>query len=268
MSDPAPIGVIAGNGALPLAIVRRLAENGRPVIVVAHEGETDPAIAGLAPVRWIHVGQIGALTDHLLEAGASAAVFAGGVRKTRLFGGARPDATAMLLLARLKWRGDNSLLTALADHLESNGVAVRAGHEIIPEWLAGEGPVTRRKPDAAGRRDIETGMEILRVLNQAEVGQAVAIHKGVCLAVEAIEGADALIARAGQLSSGGFVLVKAGGLNHDQRFDLPAIGPQTILNLHAAGARGAAVAARRAWIIEKERTIALADDLGLFVTGV
>jgi len=265
------LGLIAGGGSLPLALARAARRAGRRVAAVAFPGRTDPALAGeVASLAWHRPGEVGAVTRSLGAAGAARAVMAGKLPKAALTGDPDAlglDAEARRLLAGLRDRGDASILRALADHLESRGIRLLPQAELVPEWVAAEGPLGRVALSAEQRRDVDYGLPIARELARLDVGQTVVVAGRAVLAVEAIEGTDEAIARAGRFATGASV-VKVARPGQDARFDNPAIGPDTIAALVRAGAGALAVEAGVALLIERDETLAAADAAGIALLGV
>ena len=240
-----PIGLIAGSGRLPLLFAEAAARAGREVVAVAQEGETDPALKAAA---WIKLGQLGRIVEVMRAAGAGEAVLCGGIRKPRLFD-VRPDWLALKALAKMRSFGDDAALRAIAGALEEEGLRIVSPLPFVPDLVAAPGPIGRRKLSDEQRADAAAGLAVARALGTADVGQTVVIKRGVVLAVEAVEGTDACIARGGGLAKGA-VVVKARKPQQDDRFDVPAVGPRTIDALAAAGCAGLAVEAVMAEVAE------------------
>ena len=262
------IGLIAGNGLLPVEFAREAKTRGLLIDAVAHTGETRPELeAHVDTLVWVKVGQIGRLVKALKSAGVARAVMAGGIDKPRSLGAFRPDLRAARLMTRARGGGDDALLRALADDLGSEGIEIVPSTLYLERIVAGAGRIAGPKLDAAGRDDIRTGARLLDALGPLDIGQAVIVERGVVLAVEAVEGTDALIRRGGELSSGRAVLVKAAKRGQDLRFDVPAVGPVTLEAMAAAGVRAVGVEAGRTIILERDRACALADEHGLSFVG-
>jgi hypothetical protein len=196
----------------------------------------------------------------------------GPVRRPSFFD-LRPDAEGAKLLARIgraAFAGDDGLLAAIIKILAQEGFNVLGAHEVMREVLAPAGLLTKTAPDAMALSDIERGIVVVRHLGQADVGQGCVVQQGLVLAVEAIEGTDAMLARAGTLriDGTGGVLVKLSKPNQDRRADLPTIGPVTVRNVAAAGLRGVAFEAQATILAEREAMLAAADAAGLFLLGL
>lgn len=268
MSAP-PLGLIAGNGSLPLTLARAAKAAGRPLVVVAHEGEADKAIEKLASrITWVKIGQVERLLAALREGDVKEAVLLGGITKTTWFSGARPDVLALKLLARVAVRGDDTLLRAIAGEFERNGIRIVSAVPWLGDARAPEGVMGRHQPTEEDLADIEYGLMLARGMGRFDVGQTVVVKERAPIAIEAIEGTDACIARAGKLAKKGAVVVKVVKPGQDERFDLPCAGPTTIVNCVKAGIRVLAVEAGGTLLVDRERMIKLADRAGLVLVGV
>jgi DUF1009 family protein len=259
----APIGLIAGSGRLPLLFAEAAERAGRSVVAVAHEGETDRALRAKA---WVKVGQLGRIAEVLREAGVAEAVLCGGIRKPRLFG-VRPDWLGLKVLSRLRSFGDDAALRAIADALEEEGVRIVSPLPLVPDLIARRGPIGKRALTDEQRADAAAGLRVARALGEADVGQTVVVKAGVVLAVEAVEGTDACIARGGALGAGA-VVVKARKPRQDDRFDVPAVGPATVEVCAAAGCSALAVEADATLVLDRADLVARADRARIAVEGI
>jgi len=263
-----PIGLVAGNGAFPLLFAREARARGHRVVAVAHRGETDEALeAAVEDITWIRVGQLGKLLRTLRRAGVRRAVFAGGIDKVRSLTQIRPDLRGLLFLRRAAGLGDDALLRALAAELEGDGIAVVASTFLLDRLLAGPGLIAGPRPGAVVLADIRLAASVLAALGPLDVGQGVVVERGVVLAVEAVEGTDAAVRRAGSLGRGAAVLVKIAKRGQDMRFDVPAVGPRTIDVMREAGARVLAVEAGRTLLLERETVVRKAAEARITVVG-
>jgi len=267
---PEVIGLVAGSGRLPTLVAQAVREAGAQVAIIAHEGESDPALEAEADFfRWVKLGQLGRVRAALQEAGVRRATMAGGVKKVRFFRDARPDAAALKVIARVVTsRGDDKLLRVIASYFEEAGIEIVGATELAPGLLAGEGVWGRHRPSKGQRQDIEVGARLLEAMGPLDIGQAVVVKDQVVLAVEAAEGTDACVERGGALGGGDVVVVKRPKPGQDLRFDLPAVGPGTVETLARAGGGVLAVEAGRTIVLEREALIAAADRLGIAVVGV
>ncbi|WP_029008138.1 LpxI family protein [Azospirillum halopraeferens] len=267
----AGLGILAGGGVLPARLAAAVQGTGRAVFMVAFEGHTDPTAVQGVPHLWSRFGAAGSIIDRLRREGVTELVFAGPVRRPSL-GELLPDWRTARFLARVgtKAFGDDGLLRAVTRELEEEGFRVVGLHEILGDLLTPAGPVGRLGPDEGARRDIARGIEVARGLGALDVGQGCIVQQGIVLAVEAVEGTDAMIGRAGPLRrpGPGGVLVKMRKPQQDRRLDLPTIGTATVENAAAAGLVGVAVEAGGSLIVDRAAVAELADRLGLFVVGV
>lgn len=265
------LGLIAGQGSFPLIVARQARRRGRAVVSVAFHEHTDPRIeADSSGVTWLHPGEVAAGIAALRGAGVRDAVMAGKIPKAALI--ARPnalrlDGEARALLAGVATRADAALLSALALHLESRGIHLIEQTRLVPELLAGVGPLGRVVPDTACRADIAHGVPIALALAQLDVGQTLVVKDRAVVAVEAIDGTDATILRGGRLARGSSVIKVAGG-RADPRFDLPAVGPETVRVARRAGVAAIAFEAGRTVVLERDVAIAAADAAGIALVGV
>lgn len=260
------VGLIAGNGRFPLIFAETARAAGVRVVAVAHEGETPPELAGMvAAITWVRVGQLGRIIDALVAAGVRRAVMAGGIRKEALLEHFVPDERAQRFLARLTTWGDDVLLRGVAEELEAEGISVVSSTLFLASLLAPCGPLTARVPEPAQWNDIRLGIEVAKALGQWDVGQSVVVRSGMVLAVEAIEGTDATIARGARP---GAVVVKVSKPQQDLRFDVPAVGPETVRQCSRAGVAVLAVEAGKTLVLDRDEAVALAEAGGLAIVGV
>jgi DUF1009 family protein len=262
------IGLIAGNGTFPLLFAREARRRGLEVAAVAHRGETLPELSELvSDIVWIRVGQVGRMIRALRRAGVQRAVMAGGINKVRTLGSLRPDWRGLKLLARVPRKGDDAVLRALADELSREGIEVVPSTTFLERIVIRAGHFAGPVLDASARSDVRFGCRVLAALGDLDVGQSVVVENGVVLAIEAVEGTDAAIRRAAALGKGGAVIIKAAKSGQDMRFDVPAIGPQTIVTMAECGARALAVQADAGIALEDDELRRLADRHGITVVG-
>jgi len=273
MSCAGVLGLIAGRGSLPLEVARCARGRGRPVAAIAFHGQTDPRLEEEAETTWLHPGQVGSALAALRGAGVREAVMAGKVPKAGLFSGPagpaalRPDAEALALLSTLRDRRDDSILAALADWLEERGIRLLGQAELVPGLVGGEGPLgsTALSPEQCA--DVAFGFPIAKAIAGLDIGQTLVVKDGAVLAVEAIEGTDAAIRRAGRVGAGACV-VKVAKPHQDPRFDVPAIGPDTLAAMLEAKASALAFEAGRTLVLEREALVEAADGHGIALVGV
>ncbi|MFN2427325.1 MAG: LpxI family protein [Candidatus Binatia bacterium] len=265
------IGLIAGNGRFPLLFAREARARGLSITAVAHRGETDEAVEGeVDELTWVRVGQLGKLIRTLKHAGVKRAVMAGGIDKARSLTQIRPDLRGMLFLRRAisaGGHGDDSLLRSLAAELEGEGISIVPSTIFLENLLAPPGRLAGPKPSSQALSDIRTGCRVLAALGTADVGQSVVVEHGVVLAVEAVEGTDEAVRRAGRLGRGSGVVVKTAKQGQDMRFDVPAVGPTTIATMVEARACVLAVEAGSTLLLDRTHLVDAATRAGITVVG-
>lgn len=267
-----PLGIIAGGGPLPGRIAAAARAAGRDVFILGLEGFADPAVLAPWPHAMHRMGAGGRILSALRSHGCRDVVMIGPVRRPSLLD-LRPDAEGARILARIgraAFAGDDGLLAAVIRVLAEEGFTVVGAHDILQEAVGPAGLLTRTAPDAQDMADIRRGVAVVRLLGQADVGQGCVVQQGLVLAVEAIEGTDAMLARVGPLrrDGPGGVLVKLCKPQQDRRADLPTVGPETMRNAAAAGLRGVAFEAGATILAEREACQAAADAAGLFLLGL
>ncbi|MFT4572169.1 MAG: DUF1009 family protein [Hyphomicrobiaceae bacterium] len=263
------IGLIAGNGTFPLLFAAEARRRGYRVAAVAHRGETPEAIeAEVDTLVWVKVGQLGKMLRTFKKAGVARAVMAGGINKVRSLSSVRPDLRGVLFLRRAVGMGDDSLLRQLAAEFEGEGIQIVPSTLFLERMLARTGTMAGPEPSADALRDIELGRRVLSATGTLDVGQGVVVERGLVLAIEAIEGTDAAVTRAGALGRGGAVVVKMAKRGQDMRFDVPAVGPETIATMLAAGAKVLALEIGATLILDEEAVFRAATAAGISVVGV
>ncbi|HWR73457.1 MAG TPA: UDP-2,3-diacylglucosamine diphosphatase LpxI [Nitrospirota bacterium] len=263
------IGLIAGNGIFPLEFARAAREQGLSVVAVAHEGETREDLAPLVDaIFWVKVGQLGKIIAIFKEQGIKDVLMAGGIRKTRLFGGAAPDLRGIAFLAKMLYRKDDAMLRGVAEELESEGITVRESTLYLPNLLAPAGVLTRRKPSREEQRDIEFGWQMAKEIGRLDIGQTIVVKDQAVLAVEAIEGTDEAIRRGARFCKEGAVVVKICKPTQDFRFDLPAVGAETIRIMREVKASCLAVEAGKTVLFERDQVVRDADRAGISLVAM
>ena len=265
------LGILAGGGPLPGQVARAAVAAGRDVFVVGFEDFAEPAVIGAYPHAYARVGAAGRILGLLREAGCGELVLVGPVRRPSLLD-LRPDREGARILARIgraAFSGDDGLLAALVRVFGEEGFRVIGAHEVLTEALGPAGQLGAVAADAAAMADVARGVAVVRALGGVDVGQACVVQQGIVLAVEAIEGTDAMLARAGALArpGPGGVLVKMAKPGQDRRADLPTIGPRTPGGAAAAGLRGVAFEAGGTLVIDRAGCVAAADAAGVFLVG-
>ncbi len=265
------LGIIAGGGAMPLRVAAAARAAGREVFVVGLEGFAEPRHLAGWPHAMARIGAAGRILELLRAQGVREVVLIGTVKRPGFFD-LRPDAEGAKLLGRIgraAFAGDDGLLRAVVRVLGEMGFTVLGAHEVLREALAPLGLLTRAAPDAQAMADIARGVAVARKLGEADVGQGCVVQQGLVLAVEAIEGTDAMLARCGPLrrEGPGGVLVKMAKPGQERRADLPTLGAETVRGAIAAGLRGVAFEAGGALLAERVEAVALADEAGVFLLG-
>ncbi|HEX3348351.1 MAG TPA: UDP-2,3-diacylglucosamine diphosphatase LpxI [Acetobacteraceae bacterium] len=272
MTDDRPaLGILAGSGPLPGQVAAAAVASGREVFVVGFEGFAEAPVIEPYPNALARLGAAGRVLSLLREHRCRDLVLIGPVRRPSLLD-LRPDREGTRILARIgraAFAGDDGLLAAVVRVLDEEGFRVLGAHEIFREALAPAGLMTKAGPDAQAMTDIARGQAVVRALGAVDVGQGCVVQQGIVLAVEAIEGTDAMLARAAGVRrpGPGGVLVKQVKPGQDRRADLPAIGPGTIRAAAAAGLRGVAFEAGGTLLIDRDATVATAEAEGLFLLG-
>jgi len=276
-----PFGLIAGSGRFPLEVARNARAQGVEVIAVAHKGETDPIIESLAShCTWVRVGELGKLLRAFSKKGVKQAAFAGAISRPKLFAGVKLDWQGLALIARARSVKDDAILRAVAEELERLGIKVVPGSMLLKESQPPAGLLTRRDFSPDEWRDALVGWDAAKTLGEADIGQTVVALEGVVVAVEAVEGTDATIKRAGELSRRagkagrpgvfsrgrrGLVVVKVCKPGQDQRIDLPTIGEKTLYVMQEAGAAALLLEAGKSIIIDPLTVVKKANQAGIAI---
>jgi DUF1009 family protein len=272
---PEKLGLIAGNGRFPLLVLDAARARGYEVVVAAIKEETFPEIeqraaAGNARVHWMSLGELSRLIETFHEEGVSQAVMAGQVKHKQIFSSIRPDWRLAKLLLNLRTRNTDALIGAVAKVLADEGITLRNSTELLEPLLARAGVLTKRAPNDAERRNIEYGRAVARHLAQFDIGQTVVVAEAACVAVEAMEGTDATIRRAGEVMraagatdaapSRDLTVVKVAKPNQDMRFDVPVVGVVTIDTMCDASANCLALDAGKCLLIDGDAVIDAANN--------
>ncbi len=282
------LGLIAGNGRFPFLLLEAARAQGLRVVVAAIKEETEPEINERAArdpdgvrVHWLSLGELSRLIETFQREGVTQAVMAGQVKHKQIFSSIRPDWRLAKLLLNLRTRNTDMLLGAVAKVLEDEGITLLSSTAFLEPMLAPAGVLTQRIPDDAEREDIAYGLRVARGIAGFDLGQTVVIAAGACVAVEAMEGTDATIARAGALmrsinsnseadaSTLGrrLTVIKVAKPNQDMRFDVPVVGVPTIASMQAAGASCLCIEAGRTLLFDREGMVRAADAAGIAIIG-
>jgi len=267
------LGLIAGNGRFPFLVLDAARGAGHDVTVVAVKEEAFPEIVEAAArppsaeLHWLSLGQLGKCINTFKSAGVTHAVMAGQVKHTRLFADIVPDLTLLGVLMRLKTKNTDALISGIADVLKKEGIELVDSTSLLAPLLAREGVLTRRQPDDEERADLEVGYAAADQIAGMDIGQTVAVKSRAIVAVEAMEGTDAVIARAGHLAGAGVRIVKVAKPNQDMRFDVPVVGVATIAAMKAAGATLLSVDAGKTLMIDGDAVTCAADAANIAIVG-
>jgi len=265
------IGLIAGNGKFPILVLEAARAQGLDVVVAAIKEETFPEIEsrGAAAVHWLSLGELSKLIETFKREGVSRAVMAGQVKHKQIFSSIRPDWRLAKLLLSLRTRNTDALLGAVAKVLADEGIALENSTSFLEPLLAKPGVLTKRRLTEQEKKNIEYGRAVAQHLAQYDIGQTVVVAEGACVAVEAMEGTDSTIERAGQIMaslepgdstlSRALTVVKIAKPNQDMRFDVPVVGVKTIEVMRKAGATCLALDAGKCLLLDGEVVIAAAD---------
>ncbi len=271
-----PLGLIAGEGVFPLLVARGAKAAGRRVVCVGLAGNADPALRGLCDeFHWVGVSRLGRWARRLRAGGVAEAIMVGRVKKEKMykpFAALRyvPDLrTARLYLTRLRRdKRPNAILYAVIDELQTSGIRLIDSTAYCTDQLATAGVMTRRQPTADQWNDVRFGWTICQQISRMDIGQSIAVRHQDVIAVEALEGTNAMIARAGTLCRvGGWTLIKVANKDQDMRADVPSVGTTTVEKLAAAGAGCLVLEVGKTIILEKQKVLDLADKHKIAVVG-
>src|SRR5215831_18578467 len=262
-------GMIAGNGRFPLLALESAQRLGHDVTVIAIEEEASREVESLAPrCHWISLGQLGKLIDILKKEEITEVAMCGQVKHAKIFSTIRPDWRLLQLLTSLPSKNTDGLIGGVVRILEKEGIHLRDSTALLKPLLADSGPMTRRKPDKEESADIDYGRRVANALAGFDVGQSVAICERACVAVEAMEGTDAMLRRAASLVDGRrMALVKVARRREHLLFDVPVVGLATIPVMQETGTTVLSVEAGRTLMLDKDEMIAAADRAGIAVVG-
>jgi UDP-2,3-diacylglucosamine hydrolase len=269
VTDGERIGLIAGNGRFPIIFADNARKLGYHVSAVAHEGETEPELAGhVDRIHWIKIGQLNKLIKAFKEDRVHQAVMLGGIKKTHVFTTVRPDFRTLAMATRLALWKDDDILREFAKELEQEGIAICESTFGLEGILVEEGTLTARAPSEKEWEDIRYGWEVAHDIGRLDIGQCVVIKDRVVVAVEAVEGTDGAIKRGGDLAKEGAVVVKRSKPQQDLRFDLPAVGPRTIEVMASVKASVLAIEAGRTVLLDREIVLDKARSARIAIVGI
>ncbi len=265
----ARLGLIAGNGQFPLIFCAAARAEGVEVVAVAHQGETPQAISDhTSHVTWVRVGELGKIISTFHEAGVTQAVMAGGIYKTGAMTQIQPDARGLAFISKLSSLKDDVILRGVAQELEDDGITIVESTRFLSSLVPQEGILTRAEPDAQQWQDIRLGVAVAKEIGRWDIGQSVVVKRGTVLAVEGVEGTNAAIRRGGTLGGEGSIVVKVSKPQQDLRFDVPAVGPDTITVMHEVKAAVLAIEADKTLMIERSALLERAEAAGVRVVAV
>ena len=266
---PKKLGLIAGNGSFPFLVLEGARKAGVEVAVAAIREETDPQIETVADnVTWVGVGQLGKMLRFFKDQGVEKAIMAGQVKHVQIFSSSIPDLRMVKMLLRLPRKNTDALIGAVADELASEGIELIDSTHFLNDYLPGAGTLTKRAPDERERGDIEYGLEVAHEIARLDLGQTIVVRDRACVAIEAMEGTDAVIRRAGELARGRLTIVKIAKPDQDMRFDVPVVGLSTIQTMIDAGATCLCLTAGKTLMFEGDEMFALANKNKIAIVAV
>jgi DUF1009 family protein len=265
----APLGLIAGNGRFPLLAAAGARRMGRRIVALAIREEADALLeAEVDELHWISLGQLGRAISILQRAGAREAIMAGQVKHRQIFSDIVPDLKLLGVLARVAFQNTDSLIGAVADALGRDGITLLPSVTFLADQLALAGPMTRRRPDGEAMKDVRYGETVARALAGMDLGQTAVVKHRAAVALEAMEGTDETIRRAGRIAGPGTTVVKVSKPRQDMRFDVPVVGEGTLVAMREVGSHVLAVDAGRTLLIDRIAFLAQAEADGIAVLGL
>jgi DUF1009 family protein len=267
------LGLIAGNGTFPFLVLDAARRLGHSVTVVAIKEEASPDLERAAArdpraeLSWVSLGQLGTCIEVLRGSGATRAIMAGQVKHAKLFAGIMPDRLLLSVLWRLRSKNTDALISAVADVLAEHGIELMDSTAFLSPLLARAGVLTARAPSDEEQADLTFGYRMAEAIAGLDIGQTIAVKDAAVVAVEAMEGTDEVIARAGRLAGAGVRIVKVAKPKQDMRFDVPVVGIATIDAMRAASATALSIDAGKTLLVDGEEVIVTADRAGIAVVG-
>lgn len=261
-------GLIAGNGQFPFLVIEGARKMGVSLAVVAIKEETDKRIDEVAEnVTWVGIGQLGKMISIFKDQGVTQAIMAGQVKHVQIFSGAMPDIRMVKMLWNLPRRNTDALIGGVSDEMAKEGIELIDSTYFIQDQLAPDGVLTKRKPSDLERENIDYGLHIAVEIARLDLGQTIVVRGKACVAIEAMEGTDATIRRAGELANGKLTVIKIAKPDQDMRFDVPVIGLPTVQAMIEAGATCLLVTAGKTLIFDREEMIDLANANNISIIG-
>lgn len=262
-------GIIAGSGELPFVAAREARQKGRErIVAIGFEGQTDPALErDVDAIHWIHVGQLGKLIKLFQREGVGEAVMVGKLEPNLVIRKLRLDMRLLALAARVRSRGADAVLKAVIEEIEKEGITIVDSSRYLGSVIVPCGVLSKRPPGREEEEDIRFGLDVAREIARRDIGQAVVVKEKAVIAVEAMEGTDRMLARAGELCDEGMVVVKVSRPHQDMRFDLPVVGYHTVAALAEHRAAVLAMEADRTILLNREQVIETADRAGIAIVG-
>lgn len=262
-------GLIAGNGEFPFLVIEGAKKQGVPLTVVAIKEETDPKIEAASDekVKWVGIGQLGKMISHFKSNGVAKVMMAGQVKHVQIFSGALPDVRMLKMLWNLPRRNTNALIGGVTAELEKDGIELIDSTHFVQDHLAPLGVLTKRGPTDIEAGNIEYGLFIAGEIARLDLGQTIVVRAKACVAVEAMEGTDETIERAGKLARGKLTVVKVAKPNQDMRFDVPVAGVPTVEKMIEAGATCLSLTAGKTLIVGRNEMLRLANKNGICIVG-
>ena len=263
------LGLIAGNGRFPFLVLEGARKAGAQVAVAAIREETDPQIEKIADkVAWVGIGQLGKMLRFFKNEGVDRAIMAGQVKHVQIFSSSIPDLRMVKMLLRLPRKNTDALIGAVADELAREGIELIDSTHFLKDHLPQPGTLTKRAPDDRERGDIEYGLEVAHEIARLDLGQTIVVRDRACVAIEAMEGTDEVIRRAGELVRGRLTVVKIAKPDQDMRFDVPVVGFSTIQTMIQAGATCLCLTAHKTLMFERDEMIDLATRNKIVISAV
>lgn len=264
--DRETIGIIAGGGQFPILAAESAKRQGFHVVAVAHQGDTDPALADVTDnITWIKLGQLGKIISVFKKEGVKKALMAGSISKKNMFGKIMPDLKGITFISRMAILHDDGILRGVASEFAEQGIEIVSSTHYLPELIAPEGCLTKKRPDKGQDKDIRLGWKVAKELGRLDVGQCVVIKNRAVLALEAIDGTNETIMRGGRISGKDAVVVKVSKPEQDMRFDVPSVGLETIEVMADVKASVLAVEAGKTLLFDREKMIEHADKVGISI---